>query len=131
MQAGNETPSKNDILCGVELHRVPPQFLRHTPQILNAQSMQQAADPAPMTSKSVQLTPKTSNKRELKAILSIPKSETSDDSEFKKFRKNKTFKKNVLKRLRQIGPDPENFDEINKYVLDKINPNDISGKWNL
>lgn len=89
----------------VELHRTPPQINY----------------PTPTSSKTPSTEASSCSKK-------TPATDSSEDSQYAKFRRNKTFKKNVLKRLKQIGPDPDNFEDLNKHLLDKINPKDVSGK---
>lgn len=111
--SGQQTQFKN-ISAGVELHRIPVKFAPSPHKNENTMLVNAKEIPSQSSGASKKSTTST---------------ETSDESQYVKFRKNKTFKKNVLKRLKQIGPDPDNFDEINKNSLDKINPSDISGEF--
>lgn len=120
--------SKNNSAAIPQLHRVPSNYLQ------KSNSTKQIISPnLPSITPEQKIYSKEQPNESLQEQSSVMEpngSPTSPVEAYRKFRRNKTFKKNILKRLKQIGPDPDNFDEINKTNnLDKINPKDISGKF--
>lgn len=54
---------------------------------------------------------------------------TDEGKRYRRFQKNRLFKRNILRRLKTIGPDPQNFQTFINHpggAWNNVNPHDIS-----